>query len=98
MQNRAAIRAANHIFTIPSASKSRGYAKTGDLADEPKTPFDEHALQRLMLASDMAIVLYQEQRLKWAHTQTGVDDEVAYTGPCARLRPWMKTAASTVFF
>jgi hypothetical protein len=59
---------------------------------EPKTPLDELALDRLMLATDAAVVSYQEQRLKLqaartvrdnrqradsAHTQTGGDDEIA---------------------
>jgi hypothetical protein len=59
---------------------------------EPKTPLDERALDRLMLATDSAVVAYQEQRLKvqaarkardnrqradLAHKQTGADDEIA---------------------
>jgi hypothetical protein len=59
---------------------------------ELKTPLDEHALDRLMLGTDAAVVAYQEQRLKLqaaqkarvdrrrvdlAHTQTGGDDEIA---------------------
>jgi hypothetical protein len=57
-----------------------------------KTPLDERALNRLMLASDAAVVAYQEQRLKLeaarkvhgnrqgadlARTQTGGNDEIA---------------------
>jgi hypothetical protein len=59
---------------------------------ELKTPLDKRALDRLTLATDAAVVSYQEQRLKLqaarrvrddrrraelAHTQTGGDDEVA---------------------
>lgn len=59
---------------------------------EFKTPLDERALNRLMLASDAAVVAYQEQRLKLeaagkvrgnrqrvdlAQTQTGGNDEIA---------------------
>jgi len=59
---------------------------------ELKTPLDERALDKLMLASDAAVVSYQEQRLKLeaarkarhnrqtadlAQTQTGGDDEIA---------------------
>ena len=59
---------------------------------ELKTPLDERALDRLTLATDAAVVSYQEQRLKLqaarkardnrqradlAHTQTGGDDEIA---------------------
>jgi hypothetical protein len=59
---------------------------------ERKIPLDERALDRLMLATDAAVVSCQEQRLKLqaarklrdnrqgadlAHTQTGGDDEVA---------------------
>jgi hypothetical protein len=59
---------------------------------ELKTPLDERGLDRLMLASDAAVVAYQEQRLRsqtvrkardnrqradLAHTQTDEDDEVA---------------------
>jgi hypothetical protein len=64
----------------------------GGIVTEPKTPFDERALDGLMLATDAAVVSYQEQRLKLeaarevrdnrqradlAHTQTGGDDEIA---------------------
>jgi hypothetical protein len=57
-----------------------------------KTALDEHALDRLMLATDEAVTAYQEQRLKLqaarkvrgnrqraapAHTRTGGDDEIA---------------------
>jgi hypothetical protein len=56
-----------------------------------KTPLDERALDRLTLATDAAVVAYQEQRLElqaarklrdnWradlADTQTGKDDEIA---------------------
>ena len=31
---------------------------------QPKTPLDERALDRLTLATDAAVVAYQEQRLK----------------------------------
>jgi hypothetical protein len=59
---------------------------------ELKAPLDERALDRLTLATDAAIIAYQEQRLKLqaarklrdirqradlARTQTGGDDEVA---------------------
>jgi hypothetical protein len=59
---------------------------------ELKTPLDERALDRLTLATDAAVVAYQEQRLKVqatlkvrdnrqraesAHTQTGGEDEIA---------------------
>jgi hypothetical protein len=65
---------------------------TGKIVTEPKTPLDERALDGLMLASDAAVVAYQEQRLKLqaarkvrdhrkradlAGTQTGGDDEIA---------------------
>jgi hypothetical protein len=58
---------------------------------EPKTPLDERALDGLMLATDAAVVAYQEQRLKLqaertvldnrqradlTQTQTGGDDEI----------------------
>jgi hypothetical protein len=64
----------------------------GRIVSELKTPSDERALDRLTLATDAAVVSYQEQRLKLqaarktrhnrqradlAHTQTGGDDEVA---------------------
>ena len=64
----------------------------GGIVTELKTPLDERALDRLMLATDAAVVAYQEQRLKLqaarkvrdnrqradlAHTQTGGDDEIA---------------------
>jgi len=64
----------------------------GGIVTKPKTPLDEHALDGLMLATDAAVVAYQEQRLKiqaarrvrdngqrsdMAHTQTGEDDEIA---------------------
>jgi len=64
----------------------------GGIVTEPKTPLDERALDGLMLATDAAVVSYQEQRLKLqaarkvrdnrqraglAHTQTGRDDEIA---------------------
>lgn len=57
-----------------------------------KTPLDERALDRLTLATDAAVVSYQEQRLilqaarkvrdnqqraNLANTQTGGDDEIA---------------------
>jgi hypothetical protein len=59
---------------------------------ERKTPLDERALDRLTLATDAAVVSYQEQRLKiqaarkardhrrqgdLAHRQSGGDDEIA---------------------
>ena len=59
---------------------------------EPKTPLDERALDGLMLATDAAVVSYQEQRLDLqaarkvrdnrqradsAHTRTRGDDEIA---------------------
>jgi hypothetical protein len=59
---------------------------------ERKIPLDERALDRLMLATDAAVVSYQEQRLKIqaarkardnrqradsAHTLTGEGDEIA---------------------
>jgi hypothetical protein len=59
---------------------------------EPKTPLDQRALDGLVLATDAAVVSYQEQRLKLQaarkvrdnrkragleHTQTGDDDENA---------------------
>jgi hypothetical protein len=59
---------------------------------EFKTPLDERALDRLTLASDAAVVAYQEQRLKlqaarkvrenrqradFARTQSSGDDEIA---------------------
>ena len=58
---------------------------------ELKTPLDERALDRLTLATDAAIIAYQEQRLKLqaarklrdirqradlARAQTGGDDEI----------------------
>jgi hypothetical protein len=58
---------------------------------ELKTPLDERALDRLTLATDAAVVAYQEQRLELqaardarhnrqrtdlAQTQTGQDDEI----------------------
>ena len=67
------------------------YYRQGRNVTEPKTPLDELALDGLMLASDAAVVSYQEQRLKLqatrkvrdnrqradlAPTQTGGDDEV----------------------
>jgi len=60
--------------------------------NKPKTPLNERALDGLMLATDAAVVSYQEQRLKLqaarklrdnrqrpdlAHTQTGGDDLIA---------------------
>lgn len=57
----------------------------------PKIPLDEHALDGLMLATDAAVVSYQEQRLRLQaarkardngqragleHTQTGRGDEI----------------------
>jgi hypothetical protein len=62
------------------------------IVTELKTPLDERALDRLMLASDAAVVAYQEQRLKLeaaqkvrgnrqradlARKQTGGNDEIA---------------------
>jgi hypothetical protein len=59
---------------------------------EPKAPLDERALDGLMLATDAALVSYQEQRLELqsarkvrddlqridsAHTQFSSDDEIA---------------------
>jgi hypothetical protein len=59
---------------------------------ELKTPLDEHALDRLMLATEVAAASYQEQRLELlaarkardnperadlARSQAGGDDEVA---------------------
>ena len=64
----------------------------GKIVTELKTPLDERALDRLILATDAAVVSYQEQRLKLqaarkarhnrqradlAQTQTGGDDEIA---------------------
>jgi hypothetical protein len=64
----------------------------GGVVTKPKTPLDERALDVLMLATDTAVVSYQEQRLKLqvarkvrdnrqradlADTQTGGDDEIA---------------------
>jgi len=64
----------------------------GGIVTEPKTPLDERALDRLMLATDAAVVAYQEQHLKLqaarkardnrqradlARTQAGADNEVA---------------------
>jgi hypothetical protein len=64
----------------------------GGIVTEHRTPLDERALDALMLATDAAVVSYQEQRLKlqaaqkvrdnrrradFAHTQTGGDDEIA---------------------
>jgi hypothetical protein len=63
----------------------------GGIVAEPKTPLDERALDGLMLATDVAVVSYQEQlklqaaqkvrdnrkRADSAHTQTGRDDEIA---------------------
>jgi hypothetical protein len=64
----------------------------GRIVTEPKTPFDQRALDGLMLATDAAVISYQEQRLKLraarkvrdsrqqadlAHTQTGEDDVIA---------------------
>ena len=66
--------------------------KMGGIVTELKTSLDERALDRLTLATDAAVVAYQEQRLKlqaarklrdnWqradlANTQTGGDDEIA---------------------
>lgn len=62
------------------------------IVTELKTPLDERALDRLTLASDAAVVSYQEQRLKiqaarkarhnpqradLAQTQSIGDDEIA---------------------
>jgi hypothetical protein len=64
----------------------------GRIVTELKSPLDESALDRLTLASDAAVVAYQEQRLELqaarkvrdnrqrtnlAQTQTGGDDEIA---------------------
>ena len=64
----------------------------GRIVTEVKTPLDERALDGLTLATDAAVVAYQNQRLKLqaarmardnrqraglANTQTGVDDEIA---------------------
>jgi hypothetical protein len=64
----------------------------GRIMTELKTPLDERALDRLMLATDAAVVAYQEQRLKLeaarkarnnqqkadlAQTQIGGDNEIA---------------------
>jgi hypothetical protein len=64
----------------------------GGIVTELKTPLDERALGGLTLASDAAVVAYQEQRLKLeatrkarhnrqradlGQTQTGEDDEIA---------------------
>jgi hypothetical protein len=64
----------------------------GGIVTELKTPLDERALDGLTLATDAAVVAYQEQRLKLqaarkvrhnrqradlAQTQTGGDDEIA---------------------
>jgi hypothetical protein len=59
---------------------------------DPKTPLDERALDRLTLASDAAVLVYQEQRLKLQiarrvrdnrqrsdlpHKQSGADDQIS---------------------
>jgi hypothetical protein len=64
----------------------------GGIVAEPKTPLDERALDGLMLATDGAVVSYQEQRMRLqgarkvrdnrqladlAHRQTGEEDEIA---------------------
>ena len=64
----------------------------GRIVTEHKTPLDERALDRLMLATDAAVVAYQEQRIKLqaarrvrdnrqradlANAQTGGDGEIA---------------------
>ena len=64
----------------------------GGIVTEFKTPLDERALDRLTLASDAAVVAYQDQRLKLqtarkvrenrqradlARTQSSGDDEIA---------------------
>jgi len=64
----------------------------GGIVIELKTPLDERTLDRLTLATDAAIVPYQEQRLRLqaarkarhnrqrvdsAQTQTSGDDEIA---------------------
>jgi hypothetical protein len=64
----------------------------GGIVTELKIPLDERALDRLILATDAAVVSYQEQRLMLqtarkirenrqragsAHAQTGGDDEIA---------------------
>jgi hypothetical protein len=64
----------------------------GGIVAEPKTPLDERALDGLMLATDAAVVSFQEQRLKLqaarkvrdnrqradlGHAQAGGGDEIA---------------------
>jgi hypothetical protein len=64
----------------------------GGIVTERKIPLDERALDGLMLATDAAVVAYQEQRLRLqaarkardnrqradlAHTQSGADDKIA---------------------
>jgi hypothetical protein len=78
---------------MPASQLRLRYLPTvGGILTEPKTPLDERALDGLMLATDAAVVSYQEQRLKlqaarkvrdnrqradMAHTQAGGDDEIA---------------------
>lgn len=64
----------------------------GGIVTGLKTPLDERALDRLTLATDAAVLSYQEERLRLqaarkarlnrqrvdlAQTQTGGDDEIA---------------------
>ena len=50
---------------MPASQLRLRYLPTvGGILTEPKTPLDERALDRLMLASDAAVGSYQEQRLK----------------------------------
>jgi len=76
-----------------SRSERRALLPTmGGIVTEPKTPLDERALDRLTLATDAAVLSYQEERLRLqaarkarlnrqrvdlAQTQTGGDDEIA---------------------
>jgi hypothetical protein len=68
------------------------YTDKERIVTELKTPLNERALDRLTLATDAAVVSYQEQRLRLeverkarhnrqradlAQTQTGEDDEIA---------------------
>jgi hypothetical protein len=64
----------------------------GGIVTQLKPPLDERALDELTLATDAAVIAYQEQRLKlqaarkerdnrqradFSRTQTGGDDEIA---------------------
>ena len=72
-----------------SRVRLRYYEREG-IVTEFKTPLDERALDRLTLASDAAVVAYQElkvqaarkvrenrQRADFARTQSSGDDEIA---------------------